>query len=282
MPVLYNYTWEQSVRWLRDQPDRQNLVRDCFFDDPIEKSASRFHQSQEWREIAHILRDSLPCRVLDIGAGRGISSYAFSMEGCSVTALEPDASPLVGSAAIKSLADKTKSLIRVIQGYGESLPFKDNSFDIVYGRAVMHHAHYLRNLCNEAARVLHTGGIFITTREHVISRPQDLDIFLKSHPLQALYGGENAYLLNEYKAAIKAAGLKLNKSIGPYESVINYAPVSKDEHINNIISFFSRFIGNTASHFLVSVPLVVKYTSMYLSRKSSLPGRLYSFIAVKP
>jgi ubiquinone/menaquinone biosynthesis C-methylase UbiE len=275
-------TWEQAVEWLRNQPEKKGLVNDCYYDDPIEKSASRFHQSQEWQEIAHILRDSFPCRVLDIGAGRGISSYAFSMEGCAVTALEPDASPLVGSAAIKSLADKTKSSIQVIRGYGESLPFKDNSFDIVYGRASMHHAHYLKNLCNEAARVLDKGGIFITTREHVISRPQDLDIFFKSHPLQALYGGENAYLLKEYQAAIKASGLKLRKTIGPYESVINYAPVSKEEHIKNITSLFRRFMGNKASHFLASFPITVKCISMYLSRRSTLPGRLYSFIAVKP
>lgn len=275
-------TWEQSVEWLRNQPEKNGLVRNCYYDDPVEEAASRFYQSQEWKETALLLREFLPCRVLDIGAGRGISSYAFSREGCTVTALEPDSSPIVGSFCIKSLNNKVDPPIRVIRGYSESLPFKDRSFDIVYGRAVLHHSRDLRRVCCDAGRVLTSGGIFMSTREHVISSPNDLEAFRRSHPLHTLYGGENAFQLKEYLAAIKSSGLIPKKTIGPYESVINYAPISQEEHMENIISMSRRFLGYKASRIMVSVPLAVMCINKYLSRRSNVPGRLFSFIAVKP
>ena len=275
-------TWEQAIIWLRGQPGRQELVRACYFDDPLIDAAERYYQSEEWKEVSRLLHQRFPCRVLDIGAGRGISSYAFAKEGCETIALEPDQSRLVGIAAVRDLADWTGLLIHTIQGHAESLSIKDNSIDIVYGRAILHHAQDLKRLCENAARVLKKGGIFMATREHVISRPQDLEKFLASHPLHALYGGENAYMLTEYEQAITSSGLKLLQVIGPYESIINYAPTSWEQHKENIASMLLRFIGEKATRFLVSFPSVMKLLSIYLSRKSNVPGRLYSFLAVKP
>jgi hypothetical protein len=34
-------TWEQAVRWLREQPEQQDLVRACFYDDPVEAAIVR-------------------------------------------------------------------------------------------------------------------------------------------------------------------------------------------------------------------------------------------------
>ncbi|MDD1465621.1 class I SAM-dependent methyltransferase, partial [Dolichospermum sp. ST_sed5] len=167
-------TWEEAVQWLRDQPEQQELVQYCYYDDPLESAAERFSHSEEWTALNKLLKPKIPGKVLDIGAGRGISSYAFAKAGCSVTALEPDSSNLVGAGAIHRLAKNTDLSIQVVQDWGETLPFTDNYFDIVYGRAVLHHAQNLKQLCQEAARVLKPGGYFIATREHIISRKEDL------------------------------------------------------------------------------------------------------------
>ncbi len=276
-----NLTWEEAVEWLRNQPDKQELVFNCYYDDPLELSAERFNQSEEWQAVRQLLGNHLPGKVLDLGAGRGISSYAFSRAGCAVTALEPDPSYLIGIGAIEYLYNSTGMEIQVAQNYGEALSFSENSFDIVYGRAVLHHAQDLGMLCQEAYRVLRPGGILLVTREHVISKKEDLDVFLEAHPLHSLYGGENAFLLEEYSAAITKAGFKLSKVIGPFESVINYAPLSHIDFQARISQKLASRLGSRLAEKLAASKMLQQFVGRYISSRAQDPGRHYSFLAVK-
>jgi ubiquinone/menaquinone biosynthesis C-methylase UbiE len=275
-------TWEEAVQWLRSQPEKHELVKHCYYDDPLESAAERFAQSEEWAALTKLLKHKIPGQVLDIGAGRGISSYAFAKAGCSVTALEPNSSDLVGAVAIRNLSNSTGLSIQVVQDWGETLPFPDYAFDIVYGRAVLHHAQDLNQLCKEASRVLKHGGYFIATREHIISKKEDLQKFLNSHPLHFLYGGENAYLLKEYTTAIRSAGLQVLQNIAPLESVINYAPMTQAEYQNLVKSFLGRRFGNTLGSKFAEFKMLQDFYGWYISQKLNDPGRLHSFLAVKP
>ena len=274
-------TWEEAVQWLKDQPEKSELVKFCYYDDPLEAAAERFLQSEEWLEVLSLLKSKKSGQVLDIGAGRGISSYAFAKSGYEVTALEPNPSLLVGAEAIRQLASRTGVNIKVVQDWGETLPFADNAFDIVYGRAVLHHAHQLNQLCGEAARVLKPGGVLLATREHVLSRKEDLQTFLNAHALHFLYGGENAYLLDEYIQAIKQSGLKILRLISPWGNVINYAPMTKVEFSSMIETMLAHRIGHKLAQGLTSHQMIVNLIGRYLSYKSQSPGRHYSFLAIK-
>ena len=132
--------------WLRQQPDQEALVRACYYDDPLLAAAQRFARSDEWRAVRAFL-PHFPGLVIDIGAGRGISSYALARDGWQVVALEPDPSILLGAGAIRDLMRETGLPIMVEEAYGEAIPFKDNTFDLVYGREVLHHARSLNALC---------------------------------------------------------------------------------------------------------------------------------------
>ena len=275
-------TWEEAVQWLRDQPDRQQLVRACYYDDPLQTAAERFSNSEEWQAVTQLLKDRIPGKALDIGAGRGISSYAFARSGYCVTALEPNSSQIVGAGAIQTIADNSSLPISVVQEWGETLPFADNTFDVVYGRAVLHHARDLNQLCKEAARVLKPSGYFIATREHVISKQEDLQQFLDSHPLHSLYGGENAYLLKQYTTAISLAGLKIHRTIAPLENVINYAPMTKTECQNLFRPVSIRRLGHRLGSKLADIKILQNLYIRYASNRLNSPGRLYSFLAVKP
>ena len=266
---------------MKNQPEQQDLVRQCYYDDPLENAAERFSASDEWCAVKDLLHGYLPGKVLDLGAGRGISSYAFAKAGSEVIALEPDQSAVVGAEAIRSLFDKSQLPISIVSEYGETLPFADNSFDIVYGRAVLHHATDLTQFCRESARVLRTGGIFIVTREHVISQKEDLQQFLNSHSLHCLYGGENAYRLEEYTQAITAAGLKMSKILGPFSTAINYAPMTRPEFNSMLTTILAGRIGNRLAGRLASKRATQMLMGKYLSQKSEAAGRLYSLLAVK-
>ncbi|GBO51697.1 SAM-dependent methyltransferase [Pseudanabaena sp. lw0831] len=274
-------TWEEAVQWLKSQSDRQDLVRACYYDDSMLEAAQRFVSSEEWQAVFDIAKAWMKGDVLDLGAGNGISSYAFAIAGCKVTALEPNPSDIVGAGAITKLAKESNLDIKVIQSFGESLPFDDNSFDIVYGRQVLHHADNLPKLCQEAARVLRPKGLFIATREHVISQTQDLEIFLQSHPLHQLYGGENAFLLKQYYHAISQAGLTLHASYGHYQSVINYAPITKSQHQTNIANKLKKYVGSQLANWLSSQPNFMKLVSNVHTWRDRTAGRLYSFVATK-
>lgn len=282
-------TWEQAVQWLRQQPDQADLVRDCYFDDPLETAAERYAASPEWRALEALLPGA-PGLALDLGAGRGISSYALARAGWRVTALEPDPSDLVGNGAIAGLADASRLAIFPISSYAERLPFPDNAFDLVLARQILHHAHDLTLLCAEAARVLKPGGCLIATREHVISRQADLGVFLAAHPLQRLYGGENAFLLKDYLSAIRCervapyrGKMRVFRVMGPLDSPINYAPMTFTAWRALCSRPLQMVLGRRGANWLIAHERVggalLKWQANLISRLSNSPGRLYSFFA---
>lgn len=280
-------TWEQAVQWLREQPEQQELVRDCYYDDPLLEAAKRFAANDEWKAVAKLLAGKRG-QALDLGAGRGISSYALAAEGWQVTALEPDPSEIVGAQAIRSLARESGLPIKVVQGIAEEMDFGEGLFDLVYTREVLHHARDLNEMCRQAARALKPGGLFLACREHVISTREDLKTFLTIHPLHKLYGGENAYLLDEYLSAIRSAGLRVLNVYGSYDSIINYFPLQNQDLLNVIYRPLQKiYKGKQLVSLLMKSAWIRKKSinPMFLrlaSQRDHTPGRLYTFLAMKP
>lgn len=267
--------------WLRGQPDRRQLVLDAYYDDPLLEAAERYRSSEEWRHISSYLKDR-EGTALDVGAGRGIASYALAQEGFGVVALEPDPGRVVGAGAIRDLAYQSGLAIDVVEEFSERLPFDDASFDVVFARAVLHHTRDLNVACKEMHRVLKPGGVFVAVREHVISRESDLDTFLRQHPLHHLYGGEHAFLLSRYVDALSGAGFCGTTVLTPLRSPINLFPYTADTFREAIVERLSRVLplrpvwrAILRSDWLFGVMLSVA------ERFDRRPGRLYSFIAQK-
>ncbi len=267
--------WEQTILEVRANPNYKDLVREAYLGSDLEQNVKRFSASAEFqetiKELSALVGDLKGLKMLDIGAGNGISTIAFALQGIHVTALEPDPSQTIGAGAIRISAKKhnVTELVDVVEAWGESLPFPDDHFDIVYGRQVMHHAHELNTFVLQGARVLKQGGVFMTTRDHVIKDDKDKQAFLDRHPLHKFYGGENAFTLAEYSGAITNTGMKIKRSLNAYETAINYDPWGKEK-----VKAKFGILGSIPiiSDLLLSV---VKY------RLNKIPGRLHTFIAIK-
>lgn len=262
-------SWEEAVLWLRSQSHLQSLARDCYYGEDLKEECLRYHRSAEWAEARSLLSSQHGRqRALDLGAGRGMVSFALAEDGWDTIALEPDPGAVVGSAAIRSLNNQR---IKVIEGCGENLPFDGETFDAVVARAVLHHSRDLDQLCIEVARVMKKGAVFLAVREHVISRKEDLPIFLERHPLHKLYQGENAYTLKRYQLAFRQAGLRLIRSYGPACSDINLHPLTRQE--------LAAMRKKKLFHL---VPLKLAETINRLRGKlSNEPGRLFTFFLTK-
>jgi SAM-dependent methyltransferase len=275
-------SWEQAVLEFRAEPCNQRFARDAYYDDPLIEAAERYWASTEWRAVRAWLPAQRGLRILEIGAGRGIASYAFAKDGHDVMALEPDPSPIVGTQAIRRLAQDSGLRIQVLETSSERLPLDDDSFDVVFARAVMHHVPDLAAACREFHRVLRPGGRFIGIREHVISREADLAAFHKIHPLHWRYGGEMAYRLPHYLGALSSAGFGRVQAIEPLKSDVNLFPYTRRTMLQAAASRVSRGAGGMLQRWPDGV---VDQLWSVLATLSPLvdhrPGRLYSFLADK-
>jgi SAM-dependent methyltransferase len=97
-------------------------------------------------EAIHWALPSVPCRVVDVGAGTGKLTTGLVELGCDVVAVEPDDAMRAEIRDVEALA-----------GTAEAIPLRDASVDAVVAGQAFHWFDVPRFL-DEAARVLGPGG----------------------------------------------------------------------------------------------------------------------------
>lgn len=125
-----------------------------------------FHRYDAFRysREAHILRrlkeiDFQAKHVLEIGLGQGADSEKIIQQGAIWSGL--DVSPESISRVAARLRLRGLPYQRLERGSALSIPFPDNSFDIVFSHGVLHHIPDVITAQKEIARVLKPGGRLI-------------------------------------------------------------------------------------------------------------------------
>lgn len=96
-------------------------------------------------------------KLLDYGCGHGMASVVFSRLGAEVTGFDLS-SQYVSEAKRRAVANEVTATF--LTANAESLPFEANSFDLVWGNAILHHLDF-DVACTELKRVMRPGAIAV-------------------------------------------------------------------------------------------------------------------------
>lgn len=137
--------------------------------------SSAVHASgRDLQRLAERLADFPQAHVLDMGCGAGHASFEAAGQVAQVTAY--DLSSQMLEVVAQAARDKGFANIATQQGYAESLPFADASFDVAISRYSAHHWHDVGQALREVKRVLKPGGVMII-----------MDVMSPGHPVRDVW-----------------------------------------------------------------------------------------------
>ncbi len=149
-------------------------------------------------------------KILEIGAGMGGDSFYLAKKEARVTVLDNSPKAL---EAIRGNAQKEKIRLETILADAKQIPFKSETFDIVFHQGFLEHFHDPMTFLKEQRRVLKKEAIL------VVDVPQRFTTYtLKKHWLilrkKWFAGWEREYSISELENLIRGAGFKILKSYG--------------------------------------------------------------------
>jgi SAM-dependent methyltransferase len=148
----------ESERLFHDEQARQRT--DTFRRQPLRLrfSDEQFLGHESWIRSAWAQLEPLSGKdVLDCGCGHGMAAVVLARHGARVAAVDLSGDYL---AEGRQRAAANDVHVNFVQADAHALPFEDESFDAIWGNAVLHHLD-LSIAGREIRRVLRPGGVAV-------------------------------------------------------------------------------------------------------------------------
>lgn len=196
-------------------------------------------------------------RILEVGAGSGATSIYLASKGANVFALD------YSENAVELIKKNNKENfdIKIILADAFSLPFKDNSFDLVFSQELIEHYKEPELLLLEQKRVTKKGGYVL------VDVPQRYNLYtLRKKILIKLNkwfaGWETSYSIKSLEKLLKNVGL---------------VPVKKYaySHIHNIDRIQKRILGR-----IILPSFVSKFYNKFWEIFEEIPLSHYTLFAI--
>ena len=172
-------------------------------------------EDSDWRGTEHSFQVLLDryvergMRVLEVGAGKCWGAQHLIPRGCSYVGADILDDPNIGLGRGRFYAQRVGDFPRV-QADGEHLPFADESFDLTYCVATLHHALDLQRMANELARVTRRGGVVAAVNEgtRALGRSADAPGQQSERELGI---NEHVHTVWDYVRSFRRAGLQIRR-----------------------------------------------------------------------
>lgn len=192
---------------MSNQQSHHNAVDRQFADQANAYLSSAVHaQGEDLKRLTHLLSGEDFASVLDLGCGAGHASFAVAAQVNDVVAY--DLSEKMLAVVKQAASDKGLTNLSTAQGVAESLPFENESFDIVISRYSAHHWYDVGQALREVKRVLKPGGraIFmdVVSPGHSV-----LDVHLQTVEILRDTSHVRDYAPGEWLAFFTEAGLQI-------------------------------------------------------------------------
>lgn len=190
----------------------------------LEKTSTKEHWQSYWKtpdhqppvvheEMLEELQKTVGVKgkkILEVGAGMGGDSVYLAKQGAFVTALDYTDEAL---DAIREHAKKGGVELSIKQGDTRQLPFKDESFDVVFHQGLLEHFRDPLAILKEHVRVLRIGGYLL------VDVPQKYTTYTVKKKIAIergrwFAGWERAFTIGELEHLIREAGLTVVRSYG--------------------------------------------------------------------
>lgn len=156
------------------------------------------------RRTRYIRRHAPAASAIDVGAGTGVLAERLADTGMDVVALDPFPGML-------EQLRRRRPGIRTLVAHGEAIPFPNDSFDLAYSVAVMHHIadpDKVRQTLAEMVRVTRPGGRIVVW-DHNPRNPY-WPYLMKRVPQDV--GSERLASMDELLAGLTAAGAIIERA----------------------------------------------------------------------